>query len=203
MRFRPFGSERFLVDLDQGDILDESGDVLVIGRPKGLRCPEYPLADPALWRVSDLIKHPPRQPFQYTRTNLPWRDVYAFPYRPKDRERLPNGPLDKRIRYYLVRNDLELLLASVWTRNRGRGELKIGLTPLSWRRPDVVAHIMVEAISGLFFFVRGSECKSLTVVIRSLDEPRELAGVFDRTYFKAWRRRMGWPAALHDIWRPA
>jgi hypothetical protein len=205
MRVRPFGSERFLIDVRQGDILAESGDVLVTGRPKGLRSPAHRPVDAALWRESDLIRRGPRRPLQYSGTGLPWRSAYAFPYTPKGREHLPDGSRDlSALRYYLVRNDLELLLLGAWNRERERGELKVGLAPLSWRRPEVVAHLMAEALAGLFFCVRDDpRCKSLTVVVRSLDEPRELARVFDRDYFKAWRRRLGWPPALRDVWRPA
>jgi hypothetical protein len=106
----------------------------------------------------------------------------------------------------MVRNDLDLLLLGTWRRVREceSGELKFGLAPLSWRRPDVVAHLMAEALAGLFFSARDYRaCRSLTVVIRSLDEPRELAAAFDRDSFRAWRERMGWPRALCDVWRPA
>src|SRR5690606_7318670 len=123
MRVRPFGSDRFLVDIARGDIFAESGDVLVIGRPKGLRSSTHHLDDPALWHEADLIKLPWRQPLRYSRTDLPWRDAYAFPYKPKDRVHLPDGSCDvSALHYYMVRNELEAFLFSLGIRYRGRGE---------------------------------------------------------------------------------
>lgn len=202
MRVRPFNSERFLVDVARGDILAASGQLLVIGRPRGLQAPGYPLEGPAPWEPADIPGHPTRNIRKCLREDLTWTTLYSFPYNPKPRARLPDGPNDlSALHYYLLRNEFELFLVQTLLRSQLRGDATLGLVPLSWRKPEVVAHAMAEALAGLFYCLQGRpEPRTLTVVIRSLDEPGEMLRVFDRAYFREWRRRLGWFPEAQDVW---
>jgi len=205
MRIRPFNSTRFLVDIAQGDILDESGDVLLIGRSRGLRSPKYHIDEPESWKQADALRLPGRQPLQYVRHDLPWKIAYSYPYHTRSHTHLPKGPDDlTALHYYHLRNDLGIYLLKVLLHNQFRGDVTIGLVPLSWRKPTLTAHAMVEGLAGMFSCIRHwSELRSLSVVIRSLDEPQEMLQVFEDDYFRDWRRRIGWSPNERKIWFPA
>lgn len=205
MRIRPFNSTRFLVDIAQGDILDEAGDVLLIGRSRGLRSPEYHLDKPEFWKQADALRLRFRQPLQYMRKDLPWRTVYSYAYHPRSRTHLPKGPNDlTSLHYSHLRNEIGIFLLKVLLKDQLRGDVKIGLVPLSWRKPTLTAHAMVEALAGMFSCIRHwSELNSLSVTIRSLDEPQELLQVFEDHYFRDWRHRIGWSPNERQVWFPA
>lgn len=205
MRIRPFDSQRFLVDVERGDILAESGQLLIIGRPEGLQASGYHFEDPVFWEPADFPGHRTRRIKRHLREDLPWTSIYSFPYRPKSRARLPERPSDlSAIHYFLLRNGFELFLLQALTRSKIRGDATLGLAPLSWRKPSVVAHAMVEALAGMFYCIRNKpEPRTQTVVIRSLDEPDEMLRVFDRPYFREWSRRLRKFPELWDIWSPA
>jgi hypothetical protein len=205
MLIRPFNSSRFLVDIAQGDILAESGQLLICGKPGGLRTTGHRLDDPSGWEPADFPGHQTRRIRKYRRGDLSWESVYSFPYSARSRARLPEGPSDlAALHYYLLRNEFELFLVQVLRRCRIPGDATVGLIPLSWRQPDFVAHAMVEALAGLFFCRQhATEPRTLTVVIRSLDEPVEMLRVFDRDYFRGWRRRLRWFREACDVWFPA
>ena len=205
MRVRPFDSERFLVDIDRGDILAESGQLLVIGKPKGLRATGHDFDNPVFWEPAGLSGYPNRQIQRYTRGDLSWTTLYSFPYRPRCRTRLPESPNDlAALHYTLLKLEFERFLHGTLRKCKILGDAKLGLVPLSWRKPSVVAHAMAEALAGLFgCFRHQPEPRTLTVVIRSLDEPDELLGVFDRAYFREWRSRLRYSPNNRDIWFPA
>ena len=162
MQFRPFDSDRFLVDIARGDIFAESGDLLIIGRPRGLRAPGYGLDDPASWVRDESLGHRNRRIQRCLRDNTSWNAIFSFPYNPKSRARLPDRPDDlAALHYYLLRNELELFLVQMLRRERICGNATFGLVPISWRKPHVVAHAMIEALAGLFFCAAPARAENL------------------------------------------
>jgi hypothetical protein len=112
MEIRPFQSDRFALNIAQGDIFTEAGDLLFVGRPKGLvHASKYGLDKDELWEPADTLQVPFRKVFQYNGNDVPWRNVVSYPYHPRTRAHLPNRPSDMTaIHYYKLRADLELLL---------------------------------------------------------------------------------------------
>lgn len=202
MRFRAFKDPSLIVDVAQGDILQQPGNLLIIGKPKGLRVAE-PIASLDAWETLNI--YPRRQLLRF-RNELPrWQEVYSFNYHASSRARLPTHGNDWTLNYWRFRNEFEWFLVHLSLEHKFDGSVVLGLVPFSWRNSVMVAHAMTEALAGFFFGIRlcRKDTTAITVVIRSLDEPTEFYEVFDRRYFKEFRTQLGWPRNMCDVWSKA
>ena len=200
-RIIAFASKRFVLDIARGDIFDEVGDALVIGRVRGIRSARVDLNVPRRWEKVSYTSYFPAT-FRYSLPNLPWKQVSSINWHAQSHDRLPEHGSDAgALRYYKIRNFLELHILETIRPGRCTGDIVVGLAPLSWRKPDVVAHLMIEALAGVFSCTKTrQDVTSLKVVVRSLDDPVELLRVCDRKYFKAFRERLGWGDGMCDVW---
>lgn len=106
------------------------------------------------------------------------------------------------MKYFHLRLRFELFLSHLRYQPTFKGNVVLGIVPLSWRNPEIVAHATAEALAGLFFSYSAKEKRntSLTVLIRSLDEPVHFYQVFDKKYFKNFRTKHGHWRTLRDVW---
>jgi hypothetical protein len=197
---RPYNLSKFSLDVDQGDIFTESGDILVVGRPRGIHSPLHDL-NGEHWETISFGTHIPSL-FRLKQHDLPWKDVYSIRLHRRNNDRLPlNGNDIGALRYYWQRNYLEFLIFEAIRRTRSGGHITLGMTPLSWRSPIVVSHMMAEALAGVFYCLRNCDSyESLKVIIRSTEIPEELFAVLDRDYFKNFRHKQSWFSPMCDVW---
>ena len=207
MRVNAYHSADFIVDIAQGDIFDACGDLLLVGRPKGLRAADPHMNDPGAWEPLDNL--PRKRAQRYRDTCNKWKHIFSFRYRAGSRGRLPTAPDDWPVHYAMLQFDLRLFVSHVMREQKPAGHFVLGISPLSWRNPRLGAHATAVALADLFGAMRddrrygvGSlrDLRSLTVPIRSLDPPDEFREVFDRDYFAEFCTRCGLRSFARGVW---
>jgi hypothetical protein len=204
VRVRPYNCERFEVDIGPGDISKESGQTLIVGRPRGIVIGGQALSSDAFEEFTCPLIRPQRRVLRYTRADIPWRDVFSFHYRAERRLTPPQSESDEFIHYLRLTSDLELFLHHLYLEDRFSGDCTIGIVPFSWRAPAIVSHATAQALASLFFMLLSwpRSNRTLRVVIRSLTEPSEFYEVFSLDYYARFLQRRGFCITRRDVWYP-
>jgi len=204
MRVRPYNNERFEVDIGCGDIAKESGDILIIGRPRGVIIDGRPLGEESFEKFKCPNVRPERQILRCNHPELPWSEVYSFHYRARHRQTPPQSESDYFFHYWHLTHDLSCLFSYLDLQQKLDGDSVIGIVPFSWRAPAIVSHAIAESLEGLFSSLHRPQRSNrrLKVIIRSLSEPVELYEVFDLDYYYRFLNKRGFSYGRWKVWYP-
>jgi len=173
MRFRFQKRRHLILDIGTGDILAERGDVLITGRISA-RSP-----------LSSVIKASRREEMEklFLKPTLHfrceegvWRHVFSIHWTARDRY-APDTPS-----YQAPVLAMQQIAHYLSTTGLLAGDIRVGMTPFSWRTPQLTAQIMRDCLWHLFLCARDHPRgnTSMHVSVKSLTEFPELTDLLVR-----------------------
>jgi hypothetical protein len=173
MRFRFQKRKHLTLDVGTGDILAETGDILIVGRIS----PASPLTALMSGRPYEELDKLLLKPTRYFHCEgAAWPHVFSIQWTARARS-TPDSPSYHAVILAVQQIERYLLSAGLL-----KGDVRIGMLPFSWRSPMLVARIMHDCLRDLFVSVRDHPhgSSSLHVVVRSLTEFPELTALLVR-----------------------
>lgn len=172
MRFRFQKRRHLTLDVGTGDILAERGDVLITGRIS----PRSPLAPLTTfpWQEMEKVFLKPTQ--QFCCEGSSWRHVFAIQW--TARERCTSDSPSFHGPVLAVQQIFHHLSSTGGL----AGDVRVGMTPFSWRCPQLTAQVMQDCLRHLFLAVRDGPRgnTSFHVLVRSLTDFPELTRLLVR-----------------------
>lgn len=167
MRFLFQKRRHLTLDIGVGDILAETGDVLITGRIAA-RSPLGSLVSGCRHEELEKLFLKPTLHFHCERG--PWRHVFSIQWTARARS-TPDSPS-----HHGTVLAIQQIVHYLSTTGRLTGDVRVGMTPFSWRSPLLTAQLMRDCLWHLFLYVRDHprDNTSLHVSVKSLTEFREL-----------------------------